>query len=342
MSDRIELARPIPRRRAVLAGGAVSGLLSGVQRASAQNADQAATVLADTAVLFPGFRQERIKTSGAVINTLVGGSGPPLLLIHGHPETHVAWWKVAPKLAERFTVVAPDMRGYGDSSKPDGGADHANYSKRAMGQDMAEVMQALGHRQFQAVGHDRGGRVLHHLMLDSPDVVQRGVVLDICPANLMYARTNEEFATKYFWWFFHVQAAPLPETMINSQTELYLRDHLDVQNKTPGAIAPEAFAEYLRCYRDPACVHAVCEDYRAEVTIDRQQIEEATKQGRKVKAPLFAIWGSKGTVGQLFDVIALWQQQAEQVAGQALPCGHLIAEEDPDGLMQLLGQYLQV
>ncbi len=291
--------------------------------------------------LFPGFQQTKTRTSGAEVHTLVGGSGPPLLLLHGHPETHVAWWKVAPGLAEHFTVVLTDLRGYGDSSKPDGGPNHENYSKRAMGQDQREVMQSLGFDQFQAVGHDRGGRVLHRMMLDYPQVVTRGAVLDIAPTDLMYAATNEEFATKYFWWFFHIQDAPLPERMIDSQTELYLRAHLDAQSKTPGAVTPEAFAEYLRCYDEPACVHAVCEDYRASVTIDRQHTEEDRKQGRKVTQPLLALWGGKGTVGALFDVLGLWRQEAEAVEGHALPCGHLIPEEAPDGLVTALYSFLK-
>ncbi len=291
--------------------------------------------------LFPGFQQKMIQTSGTEINTLVGGSGPPVLLLHGHPESHVAWWKVAPKLAERFTVVLTDLRGYGDSGKPDGGENHTNYSKRAMGRDQVEVMSALGFGEFQAVGHDRGGRVLHRMLLDHPEAITRGVVLDIAPTGLMYAGTNEEFATKYFWWFFHTQAAPLPERMIGSQTELYLKSHLDAQNKTPGAVSPEAFAEYLRCYNEPACVHAVCEDYRASVTIDRQHTEDDRAQGRKVTQPLCAVWGAKGTVGKLFDVLGLWRQEADDVSGQSLPCGHLIPEEDSDGLIKALHSFLK-
>jgi haloacetate dehalogenase len=293
------------------------------------------------AAFFAGFRQQTITTSGARINTLVAGNGPPLLLLHGHPQTHVAWWKVAPKLAETFTVVLTDLRGYGDSSKPDGGIDHINYSKRSMGLDQIEVMRALGHSQFQAVGHDRGARVLHRMALDYPDAVTRVVTLDIAPTDLMYAHTNEAFATKYFWWFFHIQAAPLPERMIGSQTELYLDSHLDVQNKTPGAVTPEAFAEYLRCYNEPACVHAVCEDYRASVTIDRQHTKDDRALGNKIRQPLLTLWGAKGAVGELFDVVKLWRDEADDVHGRALQCGHLIAEEDPEGLLDALNAFLK-
>jgi len=294
-----------------------------------------------SAPFLPGFEQQTVATSGATINTFIAGHGPPLLLLHGHPETDVAWWKVGPKLAETFSVVATDLHGYGDSSKPDGGPNHINYSKRSMGLDQIEVMRALGHPQFQAVGHDRGARVLHRMMLDFPDAVTRGIMLDIAPTDLMYAQTNETFATKYFWWFFHIQAAPLPERMIGSQTELYLRDHLDVQSKTPGAVTPEAFAEYLRCYSDPACVHAVCEDYRAAVTIDRQHTKEDRARGNKLGQPLLTLWGAKGTVGELFDVVKLWREEANDVQGQALQCGHLIAEEDPEGLVGALNEFLK-
>ncbi len=340
------------RRLFLGAGLALGAAVVGRARAAIPNAIQTGYaggpgVLANT-YLFPGFKQSFVttsgmtingtETSGATINTLVGGKGPPLLLIHGHPLTHVSWHKIAGKLAERFTVVLTDMRGYGDSSKPEGGPDHVNYSKRSMGNDQVQVMRSLGFDTFQAIGHDRGGRVLHRMMLDHPDTVTRGVVLDIAPAGEMYSRTNQEFATKYFWWFFHIQEAPLPEDLINAQPEVYIRAHLDAQCQTPDAVTTEAFAEYLRCYRDPACVHAVCEDYRATVTIDQQLL--AADDGRKVPQPLLALWGAKGTVGEMFDVIALWKAEAANVSGEALPCGHLIPEEAPEALVTALGPFL--
>lgn len=284
---------------------------------------------------FPGFKECDVDVEGVRIHALTGGEGPPLLLLHGHPETHLAWRKVAPRLAEHFSVVVTDLRGYGDSAKPAGGGNHADYSKRAMAADQIAVMRRLGHSQFQAVGHDRGGRVLHRMLLDHPETVRRGVVLDIAPTDEMYARTDERFAERYFWWFFHIQEAPLPERMIESQTLLYLKRHLDAQNGTPGSVSADVFAEYLRCY-DPASIRAVCEDYRASVTIDRALDRADHARGHRVRQPLTVLWGARGTVGELFDVIDLWRARAERVDGHALDCGHLIPEEAPEHLLDAL------
>jgi haloacetate dehalogenase len=345
------------RRAIIKAGLALAALAGPAEAFAAQSLETAARSTTATAdypgeaadrLLFHGFRRTTIETkglvvndtmvSGATINTLVGGSGPPLLLIHGHPETHVAWHKVADTLAQRYTVVLTDLRGYGDSSKPEGGPDHVNYSKRVMGEDQVQVMRALGFDHIQAVGHDRGGRVLQFMMLDHPEAVTRGAVLDIAPTDGMYGKTTEEFATRYFWWFFQIQPAPFPERMIGALPEVYLRDHLDVQSKTPGAVTPIAFLEYLRCYTLPGSIHAICEDYRAAATIDRQLLQATNK---KIQQPLMAIWGAKGTVGQLFDVVPMWQRDAESVNGRPLPCGHLIEEEDPKGLVEALLPFLE-
>jgi haloacetate dehalogenase len=300
--------------------------------------------------MFPGFRQTFVRTrgvmvdgklaDGAVINTLVGGKGPPLLLIHGHPETHVCWHKVAGKLAERFTVVLTDLRGYGDSSKPDGGEEQINYAKRAMGADQVQVMQSLGFDRFQAVGHDRGGRVLQFMMLDHPEALERGVVLDIAPTDLMYAQTDKSFATKYFWWFFQIQDAPLPERFVGALPDYYVESHLAIQSKTPDAVTPEALAAYIRTYSEPAAIHAVCEDYRAAAGIDSRLLTAARTAGQKMTPPLLAIWGGKGTVGQDFDVVGLWKEEAATVSGHPLPCGHLIPEEDQGGLLASLDAFL--
>jgi haloacetate dehalogenase len=300
--------------------------------------------------MFPGFRQTFVRTrgvmvdgklaEGAVINTLIGGKGPPLLLIHGHPETHICWHKVAGKLAERFTVVLTDLRGYGDSSKPDGGAEQINYAKRAMAADQVQVMQSLGFDRFQAVGHDRGGRVLQFMMLDHPEALQRGVVLDIAPTDLMYAQTDKSFATRYLWWFFQIQDAPLPERFIGALPDYYVESHLAIQSKTPGAVTPEALAAYVRTYSEPAAIHAVCEDYRAAAGIDSRLLTASRTAGQKMTPPLLAIWGGKGTVGQEFDVVGLWKQESVTVLGHSLPCGHLIPEEDPEGFLASLDAFL--
>src|SRR5258708_31248398 len=252
---------------------------------------------AQTAALFPGFETRKIQTSGATINTVRGGSGPPLLLIHGYPQTHAEWHKIAPDLAKRFTVVMTDLRGDGDSSKPADGENHANYSKRAMALDQIEVMHALGYDRFAMVGHDRGARVSWRLAVEHPDSVTRAAVLDIVP--LPYSVVTREFATQYYHWFFLIQPAPVPETLIGNNAEFYLRSRLLRPTGGTGTISLEAFAEYLRCFKDPATIHATCEDYRAGATID---LEHSGEDGpRKVMRPLLLLWVELGTVGSLYD-----------------------------------------
>jgi haloacetate dehalogenase len=290
--------------------------------------------------LFPGFRAEDIQTSGATIHVLNKGSGPPLLLLHGHPETHVTWHKVAPALTDNYTVIVPDLRGYGDSSKPDYSPRSREYSFRAMAQDMVEVMAHFGAKQFMVAGHDRGGRVVHRMMLDHPDVVTKGAVLDIAPTLTMYDDTSKEFATKYVWWFLQIQPAPMPEHLISLDPAYYLRDHLVVQGKTPGAVTPEAMAEYIRCYCCKGTIRAVCEDYRAAAGIDLEQDRADDADGHKIKAPLLALWGAKGTVGKLWDVLDTWRPKTQAaLEGQALPCGHLIPEEQPEMLISYFRRF---
>jgi haloacetate dehalogenase len=281
--------------------------------------------------LLPGFRAQDIETSGAKIHVVSKGSGPPLLLLHGHPETHVTWHKVAPALADSYQVIVPDLRGYGDSSKPGYSPRSQNYAFRAMAQDMVEVMARFGAKQFMVAGHDRGGRVVHRMMLDHPEVVTKGAVLDIAPTLTMYDDTSKEFATKYVWWFFQIQPAPMPEHLISLDSAYYLRDHLAVQGKTPGAVTPEAMAEYIRCYCCKGTIRAVCEDYRAAAGIDLEQDRADDAAGHKIKAPLLVLWGAKGTVGKLWDVLGTWRPKTQAaLEGQALPCGHLIPEEQPE------------
>lgn len=289
---------------------------------------------------FPGFVRGTVQTTGATINVLRGGQGEPLLLLHGHPETHVAWHKVAGELAKDYTVVLPDLRGYGDSSKPEGGENHANYSFRAMALDQVEVMRHLGFDSFFVAGHDRGGRVVHRLCLDHPQNVRKATVMDIAPTLTMYRDTNQEFATKYVWWFLQIQPFPLPEHLIGLDPAYYLKEHLEVQNKTPGAVTPEALAEYLRCYACTGTIHAVCEDYRAAASIDLEQDEADDTAGRKVTVPLQALWGAKGVVGKLWDVLATWRPKvAGTPAGKALDCGHLLPEEQPEAVIEALRSF---
>lgn len=265
---------------------------------------------------------------GLTIHAAIAGNGPPLLLLHGHPHTHITWRKIAPLLAHRFSVVAADLRGYGDSSKPASSASHIEYSKRVMAQDQVDLMRALGHSRFSVAGHDRGGRVAHRMALDHPDAVTRIAVMDIAPTATMYALTDMEFARRYFWWFFLIQPEPLPERLIAADPEYFLRTHLDGQTKLPGATEPDAFAEYLRCYSDPESRHAICEDYRAAATIDLQH--DAADSDKRITVPLLALWGGRGTVGALYDVLATWRDKATHVEGRALDCGHTLQEELPD------------
>lgn len=269
--------------------------------------------------------------AGPRIRFAIAGRGEPLLLLHGHPQTHVTWRKIAPALACDFTIVAPDLRGYGDSDKPDGGPDHIAYSKREMAKDMVDLMRALGADSFHVAGHDRGGRVAHRMALDHPAALRRLAVLDIAPTATMYARTDKEFASRYFWWFFLIQPYPLPERLIAGAPEFFLRCHIDGQTSTPGATEPAAFAEYLRCYRNPATRHAICEDYRAAAGIDL--VHDAEDSDRKVQAPLLALWGAQGTVGKLYDVLETWREKAVDVRGEALDCGHTLQEERPDEVL---------
>ncbi len=292
---------------------------------------------AQPAPLFPGFETRKIQTSGATIHTVRGGSGPPLLLIHGYPQTHAEWHKMAPALAKRFTVVMTDLRGYGDSSKPADGENHANYSKRAMALDQIEVMHALGYDRFAMVGHDRGARVSWRLAVEHPDSVTRAAVLDIVP--LPYSVVTREFATQYYHWFFLIQPAPVPETLIGNNAEFYLRSRLLRPTGGTGTISLEAFAEYLRCFRDPATIHATCEDYRAGATID---LEHSSEDGpKKVLCPLLVLWGERGTVGRLYDPMKIWREHAVNVTGKALPAGHFLPEEVPDQTLSALLSFFQ-
>lgn len=283
--------------------------------------------------ILQGFSAHRVTVGDVSINVARAGAGPPLLLLHGYPQTHAMWHRVAPRLAERFTVVAPDLRGYGDSSKPPGDEQHATYAKRAMAGDMVEVMAALGFDRFAVAGHDRGARVGHRMALDHADRVTRLAVLDIVPTHHLFATADKAFGNAYYHWFFLSQAPPLPETLIGHSALYFLHTTLERWNATPGALAPEAMAEYERCF-DTATIHASCEDYRAAATIDLEHDEEALDA--KISCPVLVLWGEFGRMGRLYDVMDTWRARAADVRGTALPCGHFVAEEAPEGTVREL------
>jgi len=290
-------------------------------------------------VLFPGFTTRRIATKGAEIACVIGGSGPPLLMLHGYPQTHAMWHRIAPRLAERHTVVCSDLRGYGDSSKPEGGERSGNYSKRAMAADQVELMRALGLPRFRLAGHDRGGRVSHRLCVDHPEAVERVAVLDISPTRIMYGKTDKGLATAYYHWFFLIQPFDLPEKLIGADPGYYLRKKTGGWGSAANIFDPRAFAEYERCFLDPATIHATCEDYRAAASIDLEHDDADVAAGRKVTCPLLVLWGDKGVVHRYFDPIADWLTVAVDVRGRSLPSGHYLAEELPEETLAELSAF---
>jgi haloacetate dehalogenase len=278
--------------------------------------------------LFPGFAPHRIDTRETTIHALVGGDGPPLLLLHGFPQTHAMWHRVAPALAQHFTVICADLRGYGDSSKPASDYTHAAYSKRRMAQDMVDVMHHFGHERFRLAGHDRGARVAHRLCVDHPQAVSQVALLDISPTRTMFARTDQAFATAYYHWFFLIQPHGLPERLIGADPVYYLRQKLGGWGTGLDRFDERALAEYERCYRDPETIHATCEDYRAAASIDL--VHDADNGVRRIACPLLVLWGERGVVHRLFSPLDDWRDVATDVRGRSLPCGHYIAEELPD------------
>ncbi|MCP4072880.1 MAG: alpha/beta hydrolase [Hyphomicrobiales bacterium] len=289
-------------------------------------------------VLLDGFKNRRISTRGTEINLKVAGKGPALLLLHGYPQTHVIWHKIAPELAKTHTVVVPDLRGYGDSGKPVSDSTHAAYSKRAMAADQVEVMDTLGFNNFSVVGHDRGGRVAHRMVRDYPDRIDKITVLDIAPTATMYAKTDMKFATAYYHWFLLIQPFDLPERMIGADPGFYLSKKIGAWGRTDGAISDEAFSEYLRCFSDPDTIHATCEDYRASATIDLEH--DAVDRGRKIDNPLLVLWGQDGFVGKTYDVLDTWREVASNVSGHPVPGGHYVPEEAPQETLNALKAFL--
>lgn len=291
--------------------------------------------------MFEGFVTHRIDHDGVPIHAVVGGEGPPLLLLHGHPQTHVIWHKVAGELARHFTVVATDLRGYGDSGKPAGLPDHSNYSKRVMAADQLAVMRALGFEHFSVMAHDRGARVAHRLAVDHPQAVRRLVTLDIAPTLAMYAQTNEAFARAYYHWFFLIRPAPFPETLIEADPALYLRQTMGSRSAGLAPFTDAALAEYLRCLQQPESAHGLCEDYRASAGIDLEHDRADIAAGRMIECDMLALWGADGAVGKCFQPLEEWRRVARHVTGHALPCGHYIAEEIPARLLEEVLPFLR-
>lgn len=292
--------------------------------------------------MFHGFQHRDFRLGGVTIHGRVGGDGPPLLLLHGHPQTHVMWHRVADDLARRFRVVALDLRGYGDSSRPASDERHAAYSKRAMAQDAVDAMAQLGHGRFNVCAHDRGARVAHRLALDHPGRAERMMLLDIAPTLPMYERTGEAFARAYWHWFFLIQPPPLPERLIDADPAGYVRAVMGSRHAGLAPFDPAALAEYERCIAGPGTAHAICEDYRAAASIDLEHDRADRDAGVRVAPPLRVLWGAYGVVGRCFDVLSLWHDAAHDVSGRALDCGHYVAEEAPQALLDEMAAFFAV
>ena len=285
-----------------------------------------------------GFQAGLISTQHAsdgeiLISYQMGGSGPPLLLLHGFPQTKMIWHRVAPALAKHFTVIASDLRGYGASSKPQGLADHSTYSKRAMASDQAQLMNALGFSHYGVLGHDRGGRVAHRLALDYGKQVNKLMVLDISPTLAMYEQTTMQFASSYWHWFFLIQKAPIPETMIGANTEFFMKQFMGGRHAGLSIFAPECWHEYILAMSNPACLHAMCEDYRAAASIDIEHDRQSIAQKQLLEMPVRVLWGEFGQVNACFKPLEDWQKLGTDVSGQILQSGHYIPEEIPEGLI---------
>ena len=280
--------------------------------------------------MFKDFPVKTVERNGVHLHTRVGGEGAPLLLLHGHPQSMAMWHKVLPALAARHRVVLMDLRGYGDSGRPAADAQHLNHSKRDMALDAVAVMRAHGFERFDVLAQDRGARVAHRLAADHPQAVQRLMLLDIAPTLAMYANTSEAFARAYWHWFALIQPAPLPEALIDSDPARYVRSVMGGRHAGLTPFTPEALAEYERCAAIAGSGTSICEDYRASAGIDLEHDRADVAAGRRLTQPLRVLWGEHGAVGRCFDVLALWRERATQVTGEALPCGHYLAEELPE------------
>ena len=290
-----------------------------------------------TTTFFANFQNKKIKTTETEINLVIGGQGPPLLLIHGYPQSHIMWHKVAPVLAKKYTVVATDLRGYGDSGKPKTDAEHYPYSKRAMAKDQVEVMAALGFETFKVIGHDRGARVAHRMALDFPDKIEKLVLLDILPTLWLYDHTDQAFATNYWHWFFLIQPYPLPEMLIGNSSD-FMKKAIFGPLAASGACTPESITAYSRTVKETAILHASCEDYRAGATIDL--VHDRADFDAWIQCPLLILWGAKNPAYQKQDVLSIWGEKAINVSGKAVDSGHFIAEEVPTILLEEVASFL--
>ena len=278
-----------------------------------------------------------------ILNLRTAGSGPPLLLLHGNPQTHAMWHAVAPQLAERFTIIAPDLRGYGDSFKPGATGDHAPYAKASMARDLAELMTDLGHERFQVVAHDRGARVAHRLAIDNPNRIERLCVLDIVPTIEHFERTDMAFALGYYHWFWFAQPHPFPEELINAAPTTWFNAHTAREPKSPDFFRQQALDDYLRAAHDPATITGMCEDYRAAASIDLEHDRISRVEGRKISCPMLVLWGAKGKIGGWYDPLDLWRQYCTaEIQGGPVASGHYIAEEAPDELLAWLDRFLVI
>ncbi len=291
--------------------------------------------------LFSGFETRTVTSAdGVALNLRIGGNGPPLLLLHGHPQSHAIWHRVAPVLAERRTLVLADLRGYGDSGKPRGTGDHGNYSRRTMAVDAVAVMKACGFGRFAVLAHDRGARVAHRLAADHPEAIERLVLLDIAPTLAMYTKTDETFARAYWHWFFLIQPAPLPERLIEADPASYVRDVMGRRSAGLAPFDPRALAEYQRCAALPGAAHGICEDYRASAGIDLEHDRADRAADRRLPMPLLVLWGADGVVERCFRPLDEWRQVADDVRGETLPCGHYLPEEAPEMLLERVLPFL--
>ncbi len=327
-TKRLTSSDPMTRRDVLRQVAAVvaAGALPAADIAEAASAQPAAGTSPGSR-FFPGFKPLMLQVTSATINGVMAGQGPPVLLLHGAPQSHISWRLLAPELAKDYTVVVTDLRGYGDSSKPADGENHSGHSKRAMALDQVEVMRQLGFEKFAVIGHDRGGRVGHRMALDHANRVTKLAVLDIVPTYYLYTHVTLEFVQAYFHWFNYLRAAPAPENQLKEDIE-----------RQASRMTSDVQAEYLRVRRDPANIHGMCEDYRAGASIDLEH--DKADLDRKIGCPVLALWGAKAPMGRLYDVLSIWRERAATVTGRSLPTGHNLQEDAPDLVLAELRAFL--